>query len=153
MKDTVFIRGLELSSIIGVYDFERNAKQRVIVDIEIATDLTLASSTDNISDTIDYGHIAETLSQVASNSSFQLLEALGKKMLDTLFEYYPLESVTLTINKPDIIANANGVGVILRRNRTLQSNSEQGNQHVTPDAENLSPPDTADKTDSEEGSN
>ncbi|MFC3121058.1 dihydroneopterin aldolase [Agaribacter flavus] len=117
MKDTVFIQGLELSTIIGVYDFERNEKQRVIVDIEIATDLSKASETDNIDDTVDYGHIAETLSQVASNSRFQLLEALGKEMLDTLFSYYPLKTVSLTINKPDIISNAKGVGVIMRRSK------------------------------------
>ncbi|MFT4654720.1 MAG: dihydroneopterin aldolase [Kangiellaceae bacterium] len=115
--DKVYINGLQLYTLIGVYDFERHAKQRVIVDIELHTNLQQAGRSDNVADTLDYGKIAQRLADIADNASYQLLEALGEHMAKVLLDEFAAESVNLTINKPDILDNVTAVGIKIVRSR------------------------------------
>lgn len=113
--DKVYINGLVLYTLIGVYDFERHAKQRIIVDIEMSTDLRVPGKSDNVADTLDYGKIANRLADIADKTSYQLLEALGEHMISTILEEFSPTSVTLIINKPDILKNVSGVGIQITR--------------------------------------
>jgi dihydroneopterin aldolase len=118
--DKVIIQGLTLYSLIGVYDFERHAKQRVVADLVLYTDLQSAAVSDDVTDTLDYGKIAERLAQIAEQSSFKLLEALGKAMIDTIFAEFPVNKLELKLTKPDILDNADSVGVSFSRERKFE---------------------------------
>jgi dihydroneopterin aldolase len=113
--DTVFIKGLTLYTLIGVYEFERVEKQRIIVDVEMKVDLNQACLSDNVKDTADYGKIAERLAHIAEHASYQLLEAIGHEMATSILNEFAVESLKLTINKPDILDSADGVGIVLHR--------------------------------------
>lgn len=113
--DKVFIKGLELFTLIGVYDFERDAKQRILVDLELRTDLTPAGKSDNVADTLDYGAIANRLAEIADTASYKLLEALADEMIAVVLTEFAAQTVTLTIHKPDILNNVDTVGISLRR--------------------------------------
>lgn len=115
--DLVKIQGLTVHALIGVYDFERHAKQRLILDVDMHTDLSLAASTDNVNNTIDYGKVAQRLADIAEGSSYLLLEALAKEMLDMIFSEFTPQKVTLTINKPDILKEAQNVAICMTRAR------------------------------------
>ena len=115
--DKVFIKGLELYTLIGVYDFERNAKQRVLVDLEMCTNLTAAGVSDNVDDTLNYASVAERLAELANKASFKLLEALASQMIDAIMDEFPVSSVVLTMHKPDILKNVQSVGVVLHKQR------------------------------------
>lgn len=115
--DLVKIQGLTVHALIGVYDFERHAKQRLILDVDIHTDLSLAASTDNVNNTIDYGKVGQRLTDIAEGSSYLLLEALAKEMLDMIFSEFTPQKVTLTINKPDILKEAQNVAICMTRAR------------------------------------
>ncbi|MGB3726638.1 MAG: dihydroneopterin aldolase [Glaciecola sp.] len=113
--DKVFIKGLELFTLIGVYDFEREAKQRVIVDLTLTASLRLPGKTDNVEDTLDYGAIAQRLADIADTAQYQLLEALAEEMVVMILDEFAPVAVTLSINKPDILANASTVGITITR--------------------------------------
>ena len=113
--DKVYINGLVLYTLIGVYEFERHAKQRIIVDIEMSTDLQVSGKSDNVADTVDYGKVAERLAEIANETSYQLLEALGEHMATAILKEFSPKSITLTINKPDILKNVSGVGISITR--------------------------------------
>lgn len=115
--DKVIIQGLTLYSLIGVYDFERHAKQRVIVDVVLYTNLSKAALSDDVADTLDYGKVAERLAQLAEEASFKLLEALGLAMIDTIFAEFAVDKLELQLSKPDILDNADSVGVCFYRER------------------------------------
>lgn len=115
--DIVRIQGLQLSSLIGVYEFERHAKQRVTADLEIITDLSKAALSDDVTDTIDYGKVAERLESIAARSEYRLLEALAKEMLDSLMQEFKPQSVTLTLGKPDILPNTQNVSITMTRSQ------------------------------------
>lgn len=115
--DKITISGLQVHSLIGVYDWEREAKQMLLVDIELQLDLQKAADSDDVADTIDYAAVAKCLEAVADASQFQLLEALAKAMLDALFDNFPVFNATLALVKPEILPNASRVAVQLSRAR------------------------------------
>ena len=115
--DLVKIQGLTVHSLIGVFDFERHAKQRLILDVDMLTDLRLAGSTDDVNNTIDYGKVAQRLAEIADNSSYFLLEALATEMIDMILLEFKPKQVTLTVNKPDILKEAVNVAISMTRER------------------------------------
>ena len=116
--DLVKIQGLTVQALIGVFEFERHAKQRLVLDVEMQTSLQAAAQSDNVADTIDYGKVAERLDSIASSSSYFLLEALAKEMIDTIFAEFGPHSIKLTVNKPDILKSAENVAICMYRERT-----------------------------------
>ncbi|MDO8939119.1 MAG: dihydroneopterin aldolase, partial [Methylicorpusculum sp.] len=57
--DIIFLGGLEIQTIIGIYDWERTTKQTVVLDIEMAFDIKKAAETDDISYTLDYKTVSK----------------------------------------------------------------------------------------------
>lgn len=113
--DKIIIQGLQVNSLIGVYDWEREAKQPIIVDITMQLDLSRAADSDDVADTIDYAQAAQKLADVADKSEFQLLEALAGHMIQAMFDAYPVLHITLRLTKPNILDNAQQVAVELSR--------------------------------------
>ena len=105
--DKIHIEGLEVLALIGVYDWEREHQQRLIVDVELSADLSEAAQTDDVNNTLNYAQIAQGISDFAAKSQFKLIEALASHMVDWLLQSFPkLKTVRLKLSKPDILANA-----------------------------------------------
>jgi dihydroneopterin aldolase len=117
--DKIHIEGLEVYSLIGVFDWERDAKQRLLVDMVLSFDLAQAAMSDKVLDTINYAEVAACVDSLANQSEFELLEALCKAMIDKVFEQFPVSKINLKLSKPDILPNAENVAVELSRNRPL----------------------------------
>lgn len=113
--DRIFIESLQVEALIGVYDWERTQKTPLLVDVEMELDLSAASASDRVADTVDYAAAADLLERIAANSEFELLEALAGQMTSALLQQYPLSLVRLRISKPGILKNARNVAVELTR--------------------------------------
>ncbi|WP_158768968.1 dihydroneopterin aldolase [Paraglaciecola sp. L1A13] len=115
--DKIYIEGLEVQSLIGVYDWERDAKQRLLVDIVLFSDLNKPALSDNVTDTLNYAEVADAVSAVAENSTFALIEALALAMIEQIFKQFPVQKITLKLSKPDILPTATNVAVEFTRER------------------------------------
>ncbi|GAB3030860.1 dihydroneopterin aldolase [Bowmanella dokdonensis] len=116
--DKIYIEGLKVHSLIGVYEWERKAPRPLLIDLCLETDLGIAARTDDVNDTIDYAKVAGLLEKVALESDFELLEALTLAMLDALFRDFPVQAARLKMSKPDILPNASNVAVEISRRRS-----------------------------------
>jgi dihydroneopterin aldolase len=118
--DKIHIEGLEVLSLIGVYDWERQQKQRLIVDVVLNANLSKAALTDNVQDTLNYAQVAQSIIEYSGNSEFQLIEALASHLIDHLLHHFPmLKAVRLKLSKPDILANAKNVAVEFTKEQSL----------------------------------
>jgi dihydroneopterin aldolase len=118
--DKIHIEGLEVYALIGVYDWEREHQQRLLIDVELQADLSLAAKSDDVVNTLNYAQIAQGINEIAAKSHFKLIEALASHLVDELLLTYPqLISVRLKLSKPDILANAKNVAVEFTKERTL----------------------------------
>lgn len=113
---TIFIDGLRLSCVIGAYEWERNVRQELRVDLRVRTDITAAAQSDSLSDApVDYALVAERIQVIANDTAAQLVEHLADRIATQLLEELPISELDLTLTKPTAITNADGVGVRIQR--------------------------------------
>ena len=115
MTDTVFIKGLKAASVIGCYDWERDIRQTLVIDIELKADFTRAAQTDALADALDYAAISQRVIAVCDESRFQLLEALAEHLATLLLAEFSIAGLLLAITKPGAVEAADGVGVAISR--------------------------------------
>ncbi len=113
--DIVFLRQLEVDTVIGIHDWEREIRQRLVLDLEMASDTRLAARTDSIAEALDYQAVAERLTEFVRGSSFQLVETLAEACAQIVLQEFDVSWLRLTVSKPDAIAHAQSVGVIIER--------------------------------------
>ena len=113
--DTVYIRELEIETIIGIYDWERTQKQVVSMDLEMATDIRAAASSDNIAEALDYKAVAKRLIEFVEESEFQLIETLAESIAKLVMQEFNVPWLKLRIGKPGAVTGSIDVGVIIER--------------------------------------
>ncbi len=115
MNDLVVIRELELDTVIGVYDWERGVRQRLLLDLEMAFDTRAAGASDDLEHALDYSAVAARLRALAGEQSVLLLERLAALLADAVLEEFPVTRVKLRLCKPGAVPTARDVGVIIER--------------------------------------
>ena len=115
--DKIFIHALKTEAIIGIFDWERQVKQTVIVDIEISADVRKAAMSDSIHDTLNYKRVAKRVLAFVEESSFHLVETLAERIAMLLLEDFGIPWVRISLSKPGAIRNSRDVGVTLDRDR------------------------------------
>ena len=118
MNDIVFIKSLEVNTLIGVYDWERAIKQSLVIDCEMTCDMSRAGQSDEVAHAINYKTVCEDIERLCHEIKAKLLEKLAHEICDYLLANYPCQSVTLTIHKPNAIKQANSVGVKIVRHQS-----------------------------------
>jgi len=113
--DIVYIRGLQVDAVIGVYDWERDIRQTLVLDLDMASDIRRGAATDAIADALDYAAISEAVTGLVAGSSFQLLESLAEAVATLVMEQFPVPWLRLRVGKPGAVAAAEDVGVIIER--------------------------------------
>ena len=113
--DIIYLNGLRLETVIGIYDWERQLKQTLLVDLEMAADVARAAATDDVADTLNYKAVAKRLLAFADESSFQLVETFAERMAELLQEEFQIPWLRLRINKKGAVRGVRDVGVVIER--------------------------------------
>ena len=113
--DIVYIRDLKIDTIIGVNDWEREVKQTVSLDLEMATDITGAADSDDIGDTIDYKAVAKRVIAFVEDTEFLLVERMAERVADIVREEFGVKWLRLRVSKPGAVTGSADVGVIIER--------------------------------------
>ena len=115
VMDIIYLRDLRIETVIGVYDWEREIKQTVVLDLEMAADIRKAAMTDNIADTLDYKAVAKRLIAFVEESSFQLVETLAERIAEIIIREFNIPWLRLCVNKQGAVRGARDVGVVIER--------------------------------------
>ena len=113
--DRVFIENLTVETVIGIYDWEREIKQAVSLDLEMEFDIRKAAVSDAIEHTLDYKAVSKRLIHFIEQSEFQLVEALAEKCSAIVLEEFPVRRLRLKLSKPGAVRGSSAVGVIIER--------------------------------------
>ncbi|MCP5448500.1 MAG: dihydroneopterin aldolase [Chromatiaceae bacterium] len=113
--DIVFIRNLKIDTVIGIYDWERNIRQTVIIDLEMSADIRRAAASERIEDALDYKAVAKRLIAFVEQSEFQLVETLAERCAAIVREEFGVHWLRLSLNKIGAVSGAQDVGVIIER--------------------------------------
>ncbi len=113
--DIVYIRDLKIETTIGIYDWEREIKQTVSLDLEMAHDIRRAAETDNIEDTLNYKAVAKCLITFVGDSEFLLVETMAERCASIVREEFGVPWLRLRLSKPGAVRGSQDVGVIIER--------------------------------------
>ncbi|MFA5983854.1 MAG: dihydroneopterin aldolase [Methylococcaceae bacterium] len=113
--DIIFLGGLQIQTIIGIYDWERTTKQTVVLDIEMAFDIALAAATDDITHALDYKKVSDRVINFVENSQFYLVEKLIVEIANIIRNEFNVPWVKITLNKKGAIYDASDVGICIER--------------------------------------
>ncbi len=113
--DIVFIKKLRIDTIIGIYDWERQVRQTVSLDLQMAHDNTPAGASDDIADALDYKAVSKRLIEFVEGSGFGLVEALAEHCARIVMEEFNVPWVRLKLHKPGAVRGAKSVGVEIER--------------------------------------
>lgn len=113
--DIIFLGGLEIDTIIGIYDWERERRQTVILDIEMAFDIQQAAETDDIQYALDYKTVSERIIGFVKASEFLLVERLISELADLIRSEFNVPWVKITLNKKGAIGPGIDVGITIER--------------------------------------
>lgn len=113
--DIIFLGGLEIETVIGIYDWERKIKQKIFLDIEMAFDIKQAAATDDIAYTLDYKTVSDRIVSFVESSEFYLVEKLIEEIANILLTEFPIPWVKIVLNKKGAISRARDVGIIIER--------------------------------------
>ena len=111
----VYIKGLRAEAVIGVYDWERDIRQTLVIDLELKADFTHAAQTDALEAALDYAAISQRIIAACDAARFQLLEALADHLAAIVLAEFSVERLRMTITKPGAVPEAEGVGVVIDR--------------------------------------
>ena len=117
-RDIVYIRDLQIKTIIGIYDWERKIKQTVSIDIEMATDIAKAAASDNIDDALNYKAVGKRIIQFVEESSYQLVETMAEKVAQIVLDEFAVPWLRLRVSKPGALRGSKDVGLVIERERS-----------------------------------
>jgi dihydroneopterin aldolase len=120
MNDRIVLTGLRARGHHGVYDFERASGQEFVVDVILEIDLAPAATSDDVTDTVHYGELADNLVEVITGPPVDLIETLAARLVAVCLRDQRVGAASVTVHKPEApIAHAFAdVAVTLRRTRS-----------------------------------
>ena len=113
--DMIFIEDLRIETIIGIYDWEREIRQVVALDLEMAADNRKPASTESIDDALNYKAVAKRLIKFVGESEFQLVETLAERITEIILNEFNVPWMRLKLSKPGAVTGSRAVGVIIER--------------------------------------
>ena len=119
--DKIFLNELKVDTIIGIWDWERQIRQTVVIDLEMSADIAKAAATDSVDDTLNYKSVAKRLQTFVSESSFQLVETLAERIAGIVRDEFGVQWVKVRVNKPGAIRGSRDVGILIERGQRLDS--------------------------------
>lgn len=113
--DRVLIEALKVDITIGIYEWERRIRQRVVFDIEMATDAARAAASDRIEDALDYKAVAKRVKALAAERPWGLVETLAEAVASCLRSEFGVTWLRIKVRKPGAVTGAASVGVVIER--------------------------------------
>ncbi|ACR10696.1 dihydroneopterin aldolase [Teredinibacter turnerae] len=113
--DIVFINDLRIETIIGIYDWEREVRQTVSLDLEMAHDISQAAATDDIQYALNYKAVAKRLISFVGDAQFLLVERMAEEVARVVMEEFNVPWLRLTVSKPGALRGSRDVGIRIER--------------------------------------
>ena len=113
--DFVKVKGLKVKAVIGVFDWEREIEQPLLIDVSMATDISKAGKSDDIKDAINYKEVCDDITELCQQTKAMLIERLAELIAEHILTKYNTTQVEVSVAKPTAIKEADAVAVQIIR--------------------------------------
>lgn len=100
MRDRITLTGLRVFGRHGVFEHEKRDGQDFLVDITVWLDLTAAAASDDLTETLHYGELAELAAGIVGGPPYDLIESVAGRIADEVLADERVHTVEVTVHKP-----------------------------------------------------
>ncbi|MFS1663825.1 dihydroneopterin aldolase [Streptococcus sp. zg-JUN1979] len=118
--DKIYLENCRFYAYHGAFEEEQRLGQIFRVDCILGVDLTKASQSDSLDDTVHYGLVFERIKHIVEEERYRLIERLAGAIIEDLFVHFEMiDSIKIKIKKdnPPINGHYDAVAVELERRR------------------------------------
>ena len=94
---------------IGIHDFEKAAKQRILVDLVVHLDPAVEPSADSIDEALNYDDIRQAVLALATARHYDLQETLARAIFDKVRAMKTVVGLSVQTSKPDVYQDLKSV--------------------------------------------
>lgn len=113
----VFIDRYELMASVGIYEHERRYIQRVIVSLSMLVRDDYDGSSDTLGNVYNYELSIDAIKETVASAHFNLIETMAQRIADACLRAPEVLSVTVRVEKPDVLTECRAVGIEIERSR------------------------------------
>jgi dihydroneopterin aldolase len=113
--DKIFINDLQVETVIGIFDWEREIKQIISINLEMEFDISKAAKSDDINDSLDYKKVSKRIISLCEKADSYLVENLIEKIAQVVLKEFPVSKVTVSLEKPGALRGSKSVGITITR--------------------------------------
>ena len=113
--DKIFINDLQVETVIGIFDWEREIKQTISINLEMEFDISKAAKSDDINDSLDYKKVSKRIISLCEKADSYLVENLIEKIAQVALKEFPVSKVTVSLEKPSALRGSKSVGIKITR--------------------------------------
>ncbi len=108
----LFLRGITVQANIGIHDFELQAAQRLIIDVDLYVSLEgTRPKDDHIDEVVDYDFVRNVVHERIARGHIGLQETLCDDILTCLLDHSGVMAARVSTRKPDVYPDCEAVGV------------------------------------------
>ena len=111
------INNLRLRAIIGPYEWERDIKQNLVLNVTYEMDAAKGEQSDEIGDVLNYHTLVNEIVERVEGSRFNLVEKLVDYVIGTVLSHKKIQWVEVEIHKPDALRFADSISLKTKRGR------------------------------------
>jgi 7,8-dihydroneopterin aldolase/epimerase/oxygenase len=113
--NTIFVQELRVETRIGVYAWERQLRQTLVIDLELAIPSAKAFASDDFADALDYAAVVKRVQIFATDHPHKLLERFAEALADVLRTEFGSPWVKVSVAKLAPVAGVKRLGVVIER--------------------------------------
>ena len=114
----ILIKDLTLDLQLGYYDFEKEKKQKVKVNLEVSYQDKNPTNDKDIKSIVNYSKIVKLIEKLVKNKHYNFLETLAEDVFDELFVDKRIDKIILQIEKLEILKQCTSVGIQISKKRS-----------------------------------
>jgi dihydroneopterin aldolase len=112
----LFLRGLQVPARIGIHDFEQQAPQRLLIDVDLYVSLADTQAVnDQLAEVVDYDFVRQVVHQRVAQGHIGLQETLCDDIMAALMAHPGVQAAQVSTRKPDVYPDCEAVGVEIFR--------------------------------------
>ena len=113
--DIIYLHDLKVDCIIGVWEWEKQVKQTITIDLDMGFSIGAAAKSDNIKDTLSYKDVSKRVAAFVQESRFALVEKLAEEIANILLNEFKIPWCRVRVNKFGAVRGAGDVGILIER--------------------------------------
>ncbi len=125
ISDRLSVRSMVCMCRIGVTEEERSRPQKLEIDLDLYSDLEAAGRSGDVAQTIDYLDVTSEVRAHLESTTFHLIEAAARTILDRVLERFRVQRAAVRVRK-FILPGVAHIEVEMERRRAGSTGQSSG---------------------------